>query len=100
MERLLPSAAQCSIQLDYAHKFGVSNLGETQLGLKEITIGIERVQLGIEAAVIADVCQTLAVLKSDDEFLLFETACARPFMRDQRIGNLPESRSDRFLVRN
>jgi hypothetical protein len=47
--------------------------------------------LRIEAAVIADVCQTLAVLKRDDESLLFETACARPFMRDQRIGNLTES---------
>jgi hypothetical protein len=56
--------------------------------------------LRIEAAVIADVRQTLAVLKRDDEFLLFETACARPFMRDQRIGNLTESCRNRFLIRN
>ena len=100
MEWLLPPAAQCSIQLDYAHELGVPNLGERQLRLKEIPIGVERVQLRIEAAVIADVCQTLAVPKGDDEFLLFETACARPFMRDQRIGNLTESCRNRFLIRN
>ena len=39
------------------------------------------------------------VRKRDDEFLLFETACARPFMRDQRIGNLTESCRNRFLIR-
>ena len=100
MEWLLPPAAQCSIQPDYAHKFGVSNLGETQLGLKEITIGIERVQLRIEAAVIADVRQALTILERGDEFFLFNAACARPFMRDQPIGNLPESSSDRSLIRN
>src|SRR5260370_42279985 len=98
--RLLPSAAQCFVELDYAHKFGVSNLGQPQLGLKKITIGIERVQLRIQAAVIADVCQALAILKSGDKFILFEAACTGPLMGDQRIGNLPESGRDRSLIGN
>ena len=96
----MPSAAQCFIELDYAHKFGVSNLGQGQLGLKKITIGIECVQLRIQAAVVPDVCQALAILKSGDKFLLFETACAGPVMGDQRIRNLPKSRRDRSLIGN
>jgi hypothetical protein len=97
-ESALPAAAESVIELDHADEFGTAYLLQRQLGGKQIAVSIKRVELGIDAAYVTTVSQSFADLQRDYQFLLLDAALARSLVRDQRVGNLLESRVDRFFV--
>ena len=60
---LLPTTTESLVEFYNAVQFIQSDLGERQLGLKQVAIGIESVQQCVHAAAIADVGQPGTILQ-------------------------------------
>src|SRR5579871_3031361 len=73
---LLPTAAECLIELDHAEQLIQADLRKRKLRLKQVAIRVQSIEQGIDAAFVADVGKPLAIAERRHQRFLFDAALA------------------------
>ena len=97
---LLPTSAECFVELHDGQKFLQANAGQVELRLKEVAIGIQRIELRVDASAIAHVREAHPVFQRGHKRRLLLAALSYSLVGDQGIGDFGERGLYRLLVSN